>query len=249
MKLDHFVFNVDRQYQENNVLIEEFISSGFPYEPQKGKGTKGFKASNLWIGNEYFEFIHILQPNGGGWKEEWVNQFNTGKRGMVCLMLDVKDIQSTYEDIIKADISLSTPEPLTFKLFFNLLTMKMPWKNSYFDFFEGIPLQIGLQQMDSEKAYQRLEKRMIPNSRDNQIMGISEIHIKGNFSLNDFQMIEKIFKCKQENAGEITIVLSSNQKIIFEKADEYSVVMKATSNNQKFLGKEIQIENCKIIVS
>lgn len=249
MKLDHFIFNVDKKYQDDCMLIDEIRNSGLPYEPKKGKKTAGFKASNLWIGKEYFEFIQILKPKGGGWKEEWVKQYNCGNRGMVCLMLSVTDIQSIYEKNIKAGLDLSTPARLQFKMFFNLFTMKMPWENSYFDFFEGIPLQIGLQQIDSEKAYQRLAKNMVPNATDNQIMGIEEIHVNGNFTEDDIQMIEIIFKCEKGSNGEIIANLSSGQKIIFEKADGYSIIMKATSNKSQFTGKEIQIENCKIIIS
>lgn len=249
MKLDHFVCNVDRQYQENAAFIKKTRDAGFPYEPKNGKGTKGFKASNLWIGSEYFELIHILQPDGGGWKKEWVSRYHAGNRGMICLMLDVSDIQAIYDDMITAEVALSTPEPLTFKLFFNLLTMKLPWKNAYFNFFEGIPLQIGLQQMNSEKAYQRMKKRMIPNATDNKITGITEMQIKGNFSANDYRMIEKIFKCRENHDGTMTALLSSGQTIKFEKADAYSVEMMATSNQSSFTGKQLQIENCTITVS
>ena len=49
MKIDHLVINVNQEYQLNNNIIDEIRRSGFPYEPKWGKGTKGFKATNLWI--------------------------------------------------------------------------------------------------------------------------------------------------------------------------------------------------------
>ena len=48
--------------------------------------------------------------------------------------------------------SISEPKYLQFKWGFGLFTRTMPWRNSYFTFFEGIPLQIGLQQMKDEKS-------------------------------------------------------------------------------------------------
>ncbi len=60
MKLDHFVINVDRKFQVDKNIIKN-IKDSIPYEPKWGKGTKGFKVSNLWIGNEYLEMVHILK--------------------------------------------------------------------------------------------------------------------------------------------------------------------------------------------
>mgnify|MGYP000877496221 FL=1 len=58
MKLDHFVVNIDKKYQKDEKNISN-ISDSIPYEPKWGKGTKGFKVSNLWIGNEYLEMVHV----------------------------------------------------------------------------------------------------------------------------------------------------------------------------------------------
>ena len=65
MKLDHFVVNVDKKYQKNGMVIDNIRNMNFPYEPKWGKGTKGFKVSDLWIGNEYLEMVHILKKMVG----------------------------------------------------------------------------------------------------------------------------------------------------------------------------------------
>ena len=46
------------------IEIQSIRNTGVPYEPKWGKGTKGFKASNIWIGNEYLEMI---PPIKYGW--------------------------------------------------------------------------------------------------------------------------------------------------------------------------------------
>ena len=134
-KLDHFVVNVDKCYQKDKDIIDKIINTGFPYKPTWGKGTKGFKASNLWIGNEYFEMISILKPDGGGWKTEWVNCYNNGHRGLICIMLDVANIDELYTLLRKKNIEITKPEHLKFKWFFNMLTRTMPWQNCYTNFF------------------------------------------------------------------------------------------------------------------
>ncbi|WP_373208081.1 hypothetical protein [Clostridium paraputrificum] len=163
-KFDHFVVNVDRKYQKDKAVINNVIKSGFPYEPSWGKGTRGFKASNLWIGNEYFEMINLLKEDGGGWKKDWVDLYNEGHRGLICIMLDVDNINEVYENFKSKNISITNPEYLKFKWLFNLLTRTMPWQNSYIKFFEGIPLQIGFQQMKDDEARNFMKQYMVPNS-------------------------------------------------------------------------------------
>ena len=65
----HLVVNVDSFVQEDENFIKKVHSLGLPYEPKWGKGTKGFKVSNIWIGNEYFELVKIKSKDGGGWIE------------------------------------------------------------------------------------------------------------------------------------------------------------------------------------
>ena len=168
-KFDHFVVNVDRKYQKDKAVINNVIKSGFPYEPSWGKGTRGFKASNLWIGNEYFEMINLLKEDGGGWKKDWVDLYNEGHRGLICIMLDVDNINEVYENFKSKNISITNPEYLKFKWLFNLLTRTMPWQNSYIKFFEGIPLQIGFQQMKDDEARNFMKQYMVPNSYENGI--------------------------------------------------------------------------------
>lgn len=76
--IDHIVVNIDQYYQTNQKFIKRVNDLGLPYKPQNEKGTKGFKASNIWIGNEYFEFVYVKTANGGGWIKEWGNRYNTG---------------------------------------------------------------------------------------------------------------------------------------------------------------------------
>lgn len=243
MKIDHFVINVDSKYQKDKEIIRKIRESGFPYEPKWGKGTKGFKASNLWIGNEYFEMIHIMKEDGGGWIKDWTKMYNQGQRGLICLMLDVPDIEQLYNIVHDKNIKVTKPEWLEFRWFMNLLTRRMPWKNSYIPFFDKVPLQIGFQQMKDEKAREFMNQYMVPNSRDNGIEGIKHVIIKGDFTEQDFTIIGSIFneKTKKENK-KITIELDDEQRIDFIKYSNYEVEIYTKSNE----GRYITIENIKL---
>lgn len=129
-KFDHLVINIDECYQKDNKYISKISEAGFPYEPSWGKGTRGFKVSNLWVGNEYFEMVNILNQKGGGWVENWTNLYNNGHRGLVCLMLDTNSLDKIYDIFKNRSINITKPEYLKFKWFFNLFTRTMPWRNS-----------------------------------------------------------------------------------------------------------------------
>ena len=246
MRIDHLVVNVDQKYQKDKNEIQSIRNQMLPYEPKWGKGTSGFKASNIWIGNEYFEMIHLLKRDGGGWKSEWVEKFNEGHRGLICLMLDVEDLDNIYEEMMHHSIPITEPQYLQFKWGFGLFTRTMPWRNSYFPFFEGVPLQIGLQQMKDEKSVEFMRQYMVPNARENGIDGIEEIKVTGTFTESDFQLINTIFKRKEPIENGVVVYLNHNQKLLFESGDEYKVDIKTSSNNVKH--SEVTIENISISI-
>ncbi len=96
--------------------------------------------------------INILQKDGGGWIPEWTRLYNKGMRGVVCIFLDVEDINHLYENTKAKGIDITKTEWLKFKWFFNILTRTMPWMNSYLPFFEVLPFQLGFQQMKDVKV-------------------------------------------------------------------------------------------------
>lgn len=246
MRIDHLVINIDEKYQKDTDTIKDIRESGFPYEPTWGKGTRGFKASNIWIGNEYFEMIHLIHPKGGGWVKEWVDLYNNGHRGLICLMIDCDDLDTQYKRLLKAGVSITEPKYLTFKWMFNLITRTMPWRNSYLPFFQGIPLQIGLQQMKDEKSTEWMRSYMVPNSRDNQIEGIQKIIIQGHLTETDHKILEALFPQLTLTEQEIIIPLSHNQHLIFQENDCYSVQVITYTSNHQLLDKSTKIENIQL---
>lgn len=115
--IDHIVVNVNEKYQKNIQFIEEVNRLGLPYTPSKGKGNKGFKASNLWIGDEYFEFIYIKSKDGGGWIKDWVDKYNSGHRGVIGLFLKTNNIEETSEAL--KSYGISNPERISFPFSLN----------------------------------------------------------------------------------------------------------------------------------
>lgn len=243
MKLDHFVVNVDEKYHNDSKVVEGIRNSKFPYEPKWGKGTKGFKVSDLWIGNEYLEMVRMLREDGGGWVKEWTEEYNHGHRGLICLMLDVEDMDNIYKSLNEKGVQVTTPEWLEFKWFFNLLTRRMPWRNCYAPFFENVPFQIGFQEMKNEEAREFMGKYMVPNSRDTGIDGIYHAIVKGQFSEKDFDMIVQIFgERAQKGMNTIQVDLDENQTLEFVKADNYEIELFTNTDD----GTSVKIENVTI---
>ena len=244
MKLDHFVVNISREYQTDDTCIGKIRAAGFPYEPKYGKGTNGFKVSNLWIGDEYFEMLNLLKKSGGGWVEEWTALYNQGHKGLVCLMLDVDDIEALYINVVEKGIDITKPEWLKFKWFFQILTRTMPWKNAYIPFFQKVPLQIGFQQMKDDKSREFMRQYMVPNSRDNGISGIKKVKISGVFTDEDFEMLKIVFENKVENSneGNLVLTLKNEQLIEFARDEQYTVECYTDTKKGDF----ISIENVNL---
>ena len=239
MKFDHLVMNVDKNYQMEGKLAQIIRESGLPYQPKKGKSTKGFKATNIWIGKEYFEMISIRKVDGGGWKKEWVDAYNNGHRGLICLMLDVSNLDKLVGDVQSKGIAISKPESITIDFLFKLISKTLPWRNSYLDFFQRVPMQIGFQQMNNEKTRAALQKRMVPNATENNITGIQRIHITGRFSVSDFNMLKNIFEQVIENEDKLVIALDHSQQLVFEKAMQFNVKVTLNRPNPQDDGKEL----------
>lgn len=245
MKIDHLVVNVSKDVQEEKNMIDRIRTIGLPYEPKWGKGTKGFKVSNIWIGNEYFELVRIKTPDGGGWIQNWTEKYLKGHRGLIGFALEVEDIEATYQNLIRQNIQVSKPEPLKFRWFFNLFSKSMPWKNSYISEFEGIPVQIFLQQLDDEKSKVYMQKYMVPNSKDKQINGILEVILYGTLTENDKKTIKALFQDYSEQEGKILITIGK-QLISFVESEHHSTEVILDCTNEVYSSQDVMIENVLI---
>ncbi len=245
MKIDHLVVNVDRFVHEDKDFVKSVNSVGLPYEPKWGKGTKGFKVSNLWIGNEYFEMVRIKNKDGGGWVQSWTEQYNNGHRGLIGFALDVNDIDAVYKRLLSQKIEVSSPEPLRFRWFFNMLHKTMPWKNSYLPVFEGVPFQFFLQQMNDEKSKNFMQQYMVPNSNDHNINGISQVNIYGAWTEKDKELIKEIFVDYEVQDDMITISIET-QTICCIDSDVYKVEVLLDCSNTEYSKRELEIGNLTI---
>lgn len=242
-KIDHIVLNVSEKYQNNQHTIENIRARSLPYEPKEGKFTKGFKVSNLWIGKEYFEMVNIKSQDGGGWISEWVSRFHNGHRGIICILLNTKDIDATAQHL--KELKITQPERLKYRFFFKLLSITAKWRNAYLPFFEKVPLQLGFQQVDTEKLHENMYLKMKPNSEINGITGIKSIELYGPFTEMDFESINQAFDVSYLSSSHILLNLEENQSLHFIKDNNYhsKVFLKLESPIQN----SFEIENVKVI--
>lgn len=238
------MLNVSEKYQNSQDTIEGIRAHSLPYEPKKGKFTKGFKVSNLWVGKEYFEMVNIKSQDGGGWIKEWVSQFHNGHRGIICIFLDTKDIDATVQQLQEQNIT--QPERLNYKFFFNLLSISAKWRNAYLPFFEKVPLQLGFQQVDTEKLHENMYLKMKPNSEVNGITGIKSVELYGPFTEIDFERISQAFNISHLSSSHIQLQLKDNQSIHFIKDSHYHsrVLLKA----ERPIQNSFKIENVEVVL-
>lgn len=246
MRIDHLVFNVNEDYQKKSERVTLINNAGFPYDPKKGKGTKGFKVSNLWIGRQYFELVSILERDGGGWKKEWVELFNKGYKGCVCVMLETGDISEIERKAAEWNLKNAKQERISYRIF-RFLKVNCPWVNLYLPPFGDMPFQIGFQQYDDPNYLSKVEKRMQPNSRQNNINGLNEIVIYGQWSPKDFEMLDFIFAgyVTEKTGSERKLQFSSSQSIRCILAEELAFSVYAESENRSS-EEFVQIENVRL---
>jgi hypothetical protein len=232
IKLDHFVIHIDEDKERLALLKQQAERLGFPYRPERGKGTSSFKVSNMWMGDHYFELV-CLRKQQTNWRKEWERLYNEGKRGVFGLMLMTDNLQAVREEWIANGIQASQPERISFKLF-GLLQISMPWQTVYAPPIPGTNLTIAVSQMDSERQYQHIRtRRMKPNSEENGITGIAETTVKSGFSPEALRYIERLFPgCKADSRERL--VSLSDSTLRFEQVEtlgqELLLDLRAASN-------------------
>jgi hypothetical protein len=246
MKIDHLVVNVNKEIQEKKEMIKNVHSIGLPYVPKSGKGTKGFKVSNIWIGKEYLELVRVKTKDGGGWVQEWVQKYCDGHRGLIGLAIDVENIDNVYEKMIKDGIKITKPKPLQFRWFFNLFKKTMPWENAYIQPMKGMPFQFFLQQMNDQKSREYMEKYMYPNSVEEGVEGIIAVKLYGEVTIEDRNIIGSLFSDVTNGEKEIIIRLK-NQAIHLIQSNEHFIEIILDCQNEAYRGKKLKIENVALI--
>jgi len=175
MHLDHFVIHVDDKSVPANIA-EAANSAGFPFNPNKGKGTKGFKATNIWMGREYFEITWLLKKDGGGWIPEWVERYNKGARGLTCLFLRTNELDKLENDFLQREIEHRV-ERTSFKVLWGLYTVKLPWRILLLPPIPGTDMEISFIEYD-KGAIEKYSKYWKPNSTENGITSINSATIR-----------------------------------------------------------------------
>lgn len=241
-RIDHVIVHVDKSTQNSPTLIESLQKTGLPYNPRKGKRTKGFKVSNLWIGKEYLELVGIIKKDGGGWRKEWVELYNQGHRGAVCLMIDVSDIDALSKAFPKQLVKTQI-ERIQYKLF-GLLKLSPPWRNLFLPYFANEKFQIGFQQLDRADTFAKFEKHMIPNSTAHHIMGMSKIVVKGQWTIADYELLEVTFPHTKREDKQLNIRLNNGSEITFVEDTNLSLQIELDhETNDK---GSTQIENVQL---
>lgn len=104
-------------------------------------------------------------------------------------------------------------------------------------------MQIGFQQMKDEKSRDFMDQYMVPNSRDNDILGIIKVIIWGSLTSKDITLIKGVFEEFITSNNPLTIKLNQGQVIIFEYSESYSVEIFTNCKNENYINKIINIEN------
>lgn len=247
MKLDHFVVHTSNDEQSLLSLKERIAPLGFPFEPRKGKGTKGFKTANIWIGRQYFEIVRLLRDDGGGWTSHWVKKYNQGKRGLFCLFIAVDNIEHVASRLRSEGVLCSGPEPIEFKLFFGLLKFKTPWRVLYTPSLPESDLEIGFIQYDPDPK-DRFRRYMNPNSEQRGVIRISKAVVRVPFVEGTLDLLKKLFPTCTVSSSSAVVALDNGSMTFQDERGDPSVTLMAESTDPMLVGGEFDLENVRVKV-
>ena len=250
IRLDHFVLNIDNDMQKLKELKERIEPLGFPFEPTWGKGTKGFKVANIWIGLQYLEMVWLKNKDGGGWKADWAEKYTKGHRGIIAIYLMTDRLDEIREELNSRGIPVSEPERVSFRWFFGLFKKTMPWRSIFTAPIPGTDLQICYGELDSPDVMEKMKAYMVPNAIDNGIEGVKEATVKGNFSEEAWAYIQRLFP-KAELTGTCLTYDMGTTRLSFESGEKpgLRVELKAETTDKKYSGNSFEIENLKVYIT
>jgi hypothetical protein len=247
IRLDHFVVNIDNDMGKLKELKKQIEPLGYPFEPTWGKGTKGFKVANIWIGLQYLEMVWLKEKDGGGWKADWVEKYNNGYRGIIAIYLMTDRLDEIREELKCRGIPVSEPERISFRWFFGLLKKTMPWRSIFTAPIPGTNLEICYGELDSPDIMEKMKAYMVPNAAVYGIEGIKAATVKGNFSEEAWIYIQKLFPDVELKGTSLTYDMGTTC-LSFELSEKtgLNVELNAVTVNKKYLGKSFEVENLKV---
>jgi hypothetical protein len=245
LKLDHFVVHIDNDEKILSDLKGEIEPLGFPFEPQWGKGTKGFKAANIWIGRQYFEIIRLLRPDGGGWVPKWIKRHSDGIRGLYCIFIATKEIEKIASNLKISGLQIQGPERITFKAFFGLIKKTLPWRLIYLPPIPGTNLEIGFIQYDPDPS-DRIKQYLVPNSDERGITGVSSARVHLPLSDEARTYLQKLFPGGASSQNQFEIPLSSGHLIFEHQPDKVHVTLFVDSKDSQHPRGKFQFLNVAV---
>jgi hypothetical protein len=231
-------------------LKEKFDEYGIPFEPERGKATKGFKVANLWVGDQYLELPYLKKEDGGGWKKEWVQKYNDGKRGIFGLCLFTDCLDEMKHGLIERGVELEGPERITFNMFGGLFKKTLPFRKIYTKPIPGSDLQFMFLQMHSDKKYEFTRKYfMKPNTEDIGIISINDAVVLKDYSNLEWDFIGKIFPNLIGSNHKKTLYMGDTKlHFVQDPHQDLSVELRAKTSQSQYENTEIEIENVRLLI-
>jgi len=245
MRFDHIVVHIDNDKNKLHKLQQMIAPLGIPFEPSAGKGTSGFKASNIWIGRQYFEIIRLLKPTGGGWVKHWVNRYNKGIRGTYCLFLVCDDIDKTSKTLRANGLHDASPERVTFKALFGLLKKTLPWRIIYTPVIPGTNIEIGFIQYDPDPN-DYIKQFLVPNSDQNGIEGINSVSLSLELTQEAKNFLNMVLPAIEEKTTGLHIPLDDGGSFSFLNSHKTGVRLICKNADGRSRGWQFEFEDIEV---
>jgi hypothetical protein len=250
LRLDHFVIHIDADMGRLETLQQHIAPLGYPFAPQRGKGTRGFKVANLWIGEQYYEMVWLRHPDGRGWRADWVTRYNQGQRGIICVMLLTDQLDQLYQQFQELGLPLDPPERIHYPIL-GVLRKSMPWRNLYLGPISNTDLFIGFQQMDNAQYLEDMKDYMVPNASSNGMLGIRAAAVQHAWTSEAWTFLRAAFPQAQLEEHQLVVPLDEGQRLAFVCTDQSSrervhVRLQSATIHPEYAAQSFRVENVEL---
>ena len=241
LKLDHFVVHIDESSLSG--FKQACDDAQIPFEPTWGKGTKGFKVANVWVGDEYLELVWLKRPDGGGWRPDWVQKYQQGHRGLTAIMLLTDDLAEVQQRLVAQGFSLAQPERISFRWL--VFKKSLPWRTLYLPPIPGTDVQLTFSQHDSPAVLEKFRPHMVPNAREVGVTGLEQATVKAAFSPEARDFLTQVFPKGRWREDSLQVGLSGGHNLTFLDVAKVEPTLELYASGEQ-ARRTVSIENLSL---
>jgi hypothetical protein len=204
-----------------------------------------------------------MQSVTSKWKPRWSQAYLKGYRGVIAIYIQTRELDETYNSLKEKGVDVSFPKPEniiqktsskvieTMSKLLNLgkNTQKSLPQMRYLNLppLPGTDLEISFIEYNQE-IEERMQDVMVPNSRENGIMGIKRIKIYLPKWKKSIEFLSKVFPQLAGSTTQFKVDLKESDIVFYrsEPDEPLAVKLETIATDKRYTGGKFQINNLEV---